>query len=281
MSEKATHDRLLGSTARWTAGVRARESLREDRLFNDLWAAALAGAEGQEWAEHRSGDDGVSIAIRTRFFDDFLQRVTGERSIQQVVLMAAGMDTRAFRLSWPKQTRLFELDQPQVLQYKGQILRSAGAQPASERHAIEVDLTGPWAETLITAGFDPHQTSAWLLEGFLHYLPIENITRMLDEITGLAAPGSWIGFDIINSSMLTSPWTRQLVETLADSGVPWIGTMDDPETFLATRGWKATLTLAGEGEANYGRWRYPVIPRMIPDMPRNWFVTAQKQAPNS
>src|SRR5215831_20798496 len=130
MSEKATHDHLLGSTARWTAGVRARESLREDRLFSDPWAAALAGVEGQEWAEYRSGDDGVSIAIRTRFFDDFLQHVTGEYAIRQIVLMAAGLDTRAFRLSWPEQTRLFELDQPQVLQYKERILRSAGAQPA-------------------------------------------------------------------------------------------------------------------------------------------------------
>jgi len=281
MPEKATHDHLLGSTARWSAGVRARESLREDRLFNDPWAAALAGVEGQEWAEYRSGDDGVSIAIRTRFFDDFLQRVTGEHAIRQVVLMAAGLDTRAFRLSWPEKTRFFELDQPQVLQYKEQILRSAGAQPACERHAIEVDLTGPWTETLITAGFDPHQPSAWLLEGFLHYLTNENIARMLNEITSLAAPGSWIGFDIINSAMLTSPWTRQWVETLADSGVPWIGTMDDPEDFLAKRGWKATLTLAGEKEANYGRWPYPVIPRTIPDMPRSWFVTAQKQGPNS
>ena len=81
--------------------------------------------------------------------------------------------------------------------------------------------------------------------------------------------------------MLTSPWTQQWVETLTNSGVPWIGTMDDPEAFLARRGWKARLTLAGEKEAHYGRWPYPVIPRTIPDMPRDWFVTAKKQAPNS
>jgi len=74
MSDKVLHDHVLGSTARWTAGVRAKESLREDCLFNDPWAAALAGKEGKEWAEHRSGDNGVSITVRTRFFDDFLQR---------------------------------------------------------------------------------------------------------------------------------------------------------------------------------------------------------------
>jgi methyltransferase (TIGR00027 family) len=277
MSDKVKNNNVLGSTARWTAGVRAKESLREDRLFNDPWAAALAGKEGQEWAEYRSGDNGVSITLRTRFFDDFLQRVTNVYAIRQIVLMAAGLDTRAFRLSWPEQTWLFELDQPQVLEYKEQVLSSAGAQPTSKRHTIAVDLTGPWTETLMKIGLDPQQPSAWLLEGFLEYLPNESITRILDDITSLAAPGSWLGFDVINSAMLTSKWTRQWVETLANSGTPWLGTMDNPEEFLATRGWKSTLTQAGEKDANYGRWPYPVLPHSLPDIPRNWFVTAQKQ----
>jgi methyltransferase (TIGR00027 family) len=112
MSENNPPDHVLGSTARWTAGVRAKESLREDRLFHDRWAAALAGKEGEEWVEHRSGDNGISITVRTRFLDDFLQRVTGQQAIRQVVLLAAGLDTRAFRLTWPEQTQLFELDHP-------------------------------------------------------------------------------------------------------------------------------------------------------------------------
>ena len=279
MSDKGTPD-LLGSTARWTAGVRARESLRQDRLFNDPWAAALAGTQGEEWAAHRAGDFGAStMTVRTRFFDDFLQRITDQHAIRQIVLMAVGLDTRAFRLSWPEQTRLFELDQPQVLKYKEQILSSAGAQPTCERHTLEVDLTGSWTEALIKTGFDPQQPSGWLLEGFLFYLPNESVTRILDEVTSLAAPGSWIGFDIINSITLTSPLTRPWVEMQANAGAPWIGTMDDPEDFLARRGWKATLTQIGETDANYGRWPYPVIPGTMPDMPREWLVTAQKQGP--
>ena len=85
-----------------------------------------------------------------------------------------------------------------------------------------------------------------------------------------------MGFDIINSAVLTSPWTRPWVEMQAQSGAPWIGTLDDPRGFLAVRGWKTTLTQAGQPEANHGRWRLPVIPVTLPDMPHNWFVTAQR-----
>jgi len=277
MPDKEVHNTLLGGTARWTAGVRAMASAREDRLFNDPWAAALAGAEGKEWAENPSGDNGVSIIVRTRFFDDYFQRIISTSDIRQVVLMATGLDTRAFRLPWPEGTKVFELDQPQVLQYKEQILSSAGAQPASKRHAIEVDLTGPWTDALIKAGFDPQQPSVWLLEGFFHYIPTESITHILDDITSQAAPGSWLGFDIINKAMLTSQWTRQFVEDLTKAGTPWIGTMDNPEDFLASRGWKATTYQPGEKEAHFGRWPYPVIPRIIPNIPRTWFVIAQKK----
>ncbi len=278
MSENPSPNHKLGLTARWTAGARAQESLREDRLFHDPWAATLAGQQGEEWVEHRSGDNGLSIVIRTRFFDDFLQRVTGQYAIRQVVLMAAGLDTRAFRLTWPEQTRIFELDQPQVLKDKEQVLTAAGAQSTCERKTLPINLINSWSESLPQAGFHSSQPSVWLLEGFLVYLREENITRILDEITHLASPGSWIGFDTINHTMLTSPWTRQWIEALTNAGTPWIGTLDDPEAFLAERGWKTTLTQTGEKEANYDRWPYPAIPQTLPDMPRYWFVTAQKNS---
>jgi methyltransferase (TIGR00027 family) len=269
-------DELLGATARWTAAVRAKESARQDRLFYDPWAAALAGQEGESWIEGRSEDSVAPIALRTRFFDDALQRMALQDGIRQVVLMAAGLDTRAFRLSWPAGTRLFELDQAPVLAYKERILGSAGAQPACERQTIEADLTAPWQERLVQAGFAPGCPSGWLLEGFLFYLPDDSLAHVLDEVTGMAAPGSWLGFDIVNRNTLTSPWTRQWIQMQADSGAPWIGWLDDPEGFLAARGWQASLTQPGEEGANFGRWAYPVIPRPLPDMPRSWYVVARR-----
>jgi len=267
---------MLGATAHWTAAVRARESEREDRLFNDPWAFSLAGTEGLEWVDNRSADSVIPIVLRTRFFDDFLVRIAVEKGIRQVVVMAAGLDTRAFRLAWPEPMRFFELDQGPVLEYKEQILRAAAAKPTCERHTIAVDLTASWEAALIEAGFDLRQPSGWLLEGFLFYLPTQDVTRLLDRVMNLSSLGSWIGFDIINSITLTSELTKRWVEMQSDAGAPWIGTMDDPQGFLSTRGWKATLLPLGAQEANYGRWPYPVIPATLPGMPHLWFVTGQK-----
>jgi methyltransferase (TIGR00027 family) len=274
MPGKITSNDLLGSTARWTASVRALETEREDRLFADPWAVALAGEAGRAWIEKRPADSVNPIIIRTRYFDDFLQRATSEEKVHQVVLVAAGLDTRAFQLNWPGETRIFELDQPSILADKDRILGSAGASPNCERHSIGIDLTTSWKEALIEGSFDPLLGSAWLLEGFLFYLTSENIRQILEIITDLAVPGSWLGFDIINSAMLTSDLTRKWVEMQAEAGAPWIGTMDDPLGFLAARGWVGSLTQAGAPEANYGRWSLPVIPTLMPGLPHNWFVTA-------
>jgi methyltransferase (TIGR00027 family) len=146
------------------------------------------------------------------------------------------------------------------------------------RRTIGVDLTGPWPEPLIAAGLDPHRPTVWLLECFLFYLANDRVTHILDAVTSLAAPGSWLGFDIINRVTLTSPLTRQWIEMQAKAAAPWIGSLDDPAGFLAARGWQATATPIGAPEANYGRWPYPVIPNTMPKLPHHWFVTALKDA---
>ena len=244
MSEKQIPD-LLSSTAYWTASVRSLESRRTDSLFNDPWAEALAGKTGAAWIEQRNEVSVLPIVLRTRYFDDFMQRVTAEEALRQVVLLGAGLDTRAYRLNWPQGTRYFELDQPGVLAHKSQILDQMGAKPNCLRQAIGADLNEPWQEFLLSAGFNRQLPSLWLLEGFLFYLPNESIIHLIDQVNQLSMVGSWLGFDIINSVMLTHPLTCSWVEMQAASGAPWIGTMNDPMSFLGELGWQASLSQAG------------------------------------
>jgi methyltransferase (TIGR00027 family) len=276
MLAKEASDHFLGSTAYWIAAVRAMEHARPDRLINDPWAEALSGEVGAAWIAGRTPESVLPIVLRTRYFDDFLQRISKEDNIRQIVLVAAGLDTRAFRLNWPAGTRIFEMDQAAVLEYKEQVLGSLGAKPACERHTIAADLTHPWKNGLLKAGFDPQLPSAWLLEGFLFYLPNESIISILEEAISLSSSGRWMCFDVMNSSTLNSPLTRTWIEMQAKNGAPFIGTLDNPQEFLSTRGWQAYLTQAGAPDANYGRWTFPVIPTDMPNMPHNWFVTAKK-----
>ena len=272
---KTKSDYQLGSTAYWTASVRAKESERTDGLFHDPWAMALAGEGGLSWMAGKTPESVIPIVLRTRFFDDFLQHVTNDLGIRQVVLLAAGLDTRAYRLNWPPGVRLIEVDQPDILAYKEAVLHEAGTQATCARTAVGADLTQPWTNNLLAHDFDPQVSTVWLLEGFLFYLPNDVIAHLLDAVTGLAVPGSWLAFDIVNSHVLTSPLTVKWVEMQAQAGAPWLGTMDDPVAYLAERGWTAVLTQAGAADAHYGRWPYPIIPVTMPNMPHNWYVTAR------
>jgi len=266
----------LGATAYWTAAVRALEHERADRLFFDPWAKALAGEIGAAWMAERSPESVVPIILRTRFFDDFLLRIVEHYVIHQVVLLAAGLDTRAYRLQWPQGMRFFELDQAEVMAYKEQVLGMAGAKPAGVRQSIPINLSGDWQAALLQHGFDPAQPAVWMLEGFLFYLAEADLVKILDAVCKLAAPGSWLGFDCINSLVLSSPYTLKWVDMQAAQGAPWIGALDDPLGFLAARGWKADMTQAGAPEADHGRWTLPVLPVLMPGMPHNWYVTARK-----
>ena len=283
MSSDDSAKGALASTACWMAAVRARESECANHLFSDPWAALLAGQAGQVWVDRAAEirpESAPVLVVRTKFFDDFLLRAITQHQVRQVVLVAAGMDTRAFRLPSPEGTRLFELDQPEVLVQKELLLSSAGASPTCWRQTIEIDLREPWADALHLAGFDPLQRSVWLVEGLLRYLPLSSVIRLLEIITNLSASDSWLGFDVVNRDMLVSPQDSLLGEFLEKSDIPWVSSMDEPEALLAEHGWTATVVQFGEESANFGRWPYPIAPHSVLGIPRQFFVTAT-YTPNS
>lgn len=277
----------VGLTSRWVAAARARESERADRLFDDPLAAAPAGPEGFAWLNRMEPvtlpgapgpglGPGLYVTVRTRFFDDFLLGASRSIGTRQVVLVAAGMDARAFRLDWPPRTRLYELDRPDVLFAKDAVVDHLGIQPSCERHMVGVDLEQPWAQALRDAGYKVQEPSVWLIEGLLFYLSPTTVRTLLEAISSLASEGSRLGMDLVNRELLTSPVMWPLLGIFARRGVVGRFGTDDPETLLADHGWEAGVTQPGERGANYGRWPYPVVQRNIPGVPRLFLVRARR-----
>jgi methyltransferase (TIGR00027 family) len=273
----------VGLTSRWVAAARARESERLERLFDDPLAAALAGSEGFAWLDHMEraqpwGQPALYVVVRTRFFDDFLLHASWGTGARQVVLLAAGMDARAFRLDWPPRTRLYELDRPEVIDAKDAIASSAGAHPTCERWAIGVDLGRPsWPEALLSADeYEAQEPSVWLAEGLLFYMTEAATRTLLGGASVLAAPRSRLGADLVNRDLLTSPVMWPLLGTLSRHGAPGRFGTNYPEALFAEHGWEAEVIQPGEREANYGRWPYPVAPRRMPGVPRLFLVRGQR-----
>ncbi|MEZ0072039.1 SAM-dependent methyltransferase [Planotetraspora sp. GP83] len=275
-------------TALLTAALRAAETLREDRLYEDPYAARLAGEAGLGLlAEIRAATFPPNAprslpstpdynAIRTRFFDDYLQEAVRNPAVRQVVLAPAGMDSRAYRLDWPRDTRFFEVDRPSVLAFKDERLR--GAAPRVAPRAVAADLTSPdWEERLIAAGYAPDEPSVWLLEGLLYYIPEEDTRRMLARVAALSRPGSLIAADLVNAAALTLPHMRELLEVFAGWGCPWVFGSDTPEQLFAEVGFDVRAVQPGEPGADFGRWPDPVPDRSVPDVRRVFFVHGHRR----
>jgi methyltransferase (TIGR00027 family) len=230
-------------TARMMAAMRAHESSRPEPLFVDQLAAHLAGEAAFRQVEQQlAPQDQAYVAVRTRFFDDFLQK----NPIPQVVLLAAGLDTRAYRMPWPPETHLYELDQAEVIGYKANLL--ADVVPTCHHHLLAADLTQPWAGLLLTAGYEPKLPSIWLIEGLLMYLTPGQVETLLETVATLTCDGSYLAADCVSVASLDYEPYR---------GYFQFGS-DQPEALLATYGWQATATQPGEPNANFDR--YPWLP---------------------
>jgi methyltransferase (TIGR00027 family) len=279
----------VGATSRWIAAARALETECQTPLFSDPYGRELAGDDGFALlAEMRraAGPTGAPdvpngpvlyLSLRTRFLDDALMAAMRDQGISQVVILAAGMDTRAFRLPWPQDVVIYELDRHDVFDLKEPVLAQRGATTSCTRHVIRIDLAQEdWVPRLLAAGFDRARPAAFLAEGLLMYLTPEDADRVIASVTSIAADGSWIGMDVVNRDMLESPLTAAYMKRLADLGVPWLFSMPDPEVYFARQGWHATAVSPGDPDASFGRWPFPVLPRAVPGIPRTYFVVATK-----
>ena len=268
-------------TARWAAAQRARESERPDHLFTDPLARALAGEEGMtafqmsERYNPRHEDTAKYIAIRIRFFDEIAQRVAAE-GVRQVVLLAAGMDARAYRISWPDGTRVYELDHPELLAIKEGILQREGLAPKCPRLTLGTNLEHDWGHLLTNAGFTPVEASVWLIEGLFYYLDEAAVDHVLTEVSKLAAPGSVLVSDLVSRSLLTSPWMRDFLKAMEERGMGWRFGTDDPTGLFAGYGWQAEVKHPDEEGVKYDPQRFPASPAEQPGGSRSFFVLARR-----
>ena len=190
----------VGATALFVAASRALEANKPDPLVVDPYAEMFCRAVGGEWADVLDGKAPENKlvsefghhfvnyqAARTKFFDTYFYGAA-DAGVRQIVIPAAGLDSRAYRLAWPTGTVVYELDQPQVLEFKGDVLRRSGESPTAERREIAVDLRDDWQGALLGSGFDPASPSAWLVEGLLVYLPASAQGELFAGINQLAAP---------------------------------------------------------------------------------------------
>jgi methyltransferase (TIGR00027 family) len=259
----------VGKTALGVAAVRARESRRPDRLFDDPYAQAFLDAAPGVLPDEAVLERGLAASgpmaslgavfyahgvLRTRFFDDYLLAAADARQCVQVVLLAAGLDTRAFRLAWPDGVRLFEVDLPDVLNFKQRVLADQAARSPCERVIVPADLRGNWSPTLIAAGFRETAPTAWLAEGLLIYLSADETAGMLTTVGELSAPGSQLAFEhgaMATDSLLTRART---MPAMAEYTTLWQGGLGtDAPSWLTEHGWRVHTHNRATLAASYSR----------------------------
>jgi methyltransferase (TIGR00027 family) len=292
----------VGSTAVLVAAARAAETERADRLINDphakllvsgagtgIWDAMFDPAVSGRLAE---ADPEVAAiyahmgnyqAVRTHFFDAFFDTAVAA-GIRQVVILASGLDSRAYRIEWPTGTDVFEIDQPKVLEYKTQKLAEHGVQPSATLHHVPVDLRFDWPAALTAAGFDTAKPTAWLAEGLLMYLPSDAQDRLFENVTALSAPGSRIAAETAgkHADDRREEMRKRFERISKELGIDKVMdiqnlTYNDPDRtnladWLNDAGWEATELRSTQEMRRLGRWID--VPMAQDDDAFSTFVTA-------
>jgi len=293
----------VGTTAVMVAAARAAETARDNPLIHDPYAKVLvdgagtgawgfmlddefvakvadADAEAAAVFEHMSAYQ----AVRTHFFDDFFAKAVAA-GIRQIVILASGLDSRAYRLQWPAGATVYEIDQPKVLEYKTATLDEHGVSPKAVRRVVPIDLRFDWPTALREAGFDASAPTAWLAEGLLMYLPAEAQDRLFEQLTELSATGSRIAAETMG---VQADERREQMRERFERIAAQLGMEDtlnvqeliyndrhraDVAEWLAEHGWASTAVSSQDEMRRLGRL---VEFELSDDRAFSVFVTAQK-----
>ncbi|MGH3249780.1 MAG: SAM-dependent methyltransferase [Trebonia sp.] len=260
----------VGLTALGAAAMRALEGHHAEPLVRDPYAAAfVSAAAGQLPApiavtpDEAAADPGFPwfglahyMAVRSRFFDDFLSLAT-RAGLRQTVILAAGLDTRAFRLDWMPGATVYEIDVPMVLGFKDSVLAGQGAAVRCDRRTVTADLRANWPAEVREAGFDPAAPTAWLAEGLFPYLTDEALDVLLGRVHELSAPGSRIVAEHVPSgtSAIGGSVKREIASRAGEELTTiWVaGQQHDPASWLLGHGWTTGVSRVSWVAEAYGR----------------------------
>jgi methyltransferase (TIGR00027 family) len=251
----------VGATATMVAAGRAMATKDPRGLINDPFAEPLVRAVGVDFfTKMMDGEldlDAIEnatpvriqamidgMAVRTKYFDDYFINAT-RTGVRQVVILASGLDSRAYRLPWPAGTVVYEIDQPHVIEFKTTTLAGIGAEPTAIRRTIPVDLRADWPAALQAAGLDTTAPTAWLAEGLLIYLPPEAQDRLFDNITALSMPGSTIATEFVPGIIdFDADRVREMSGSFRDHGIDidmaslvYAGERNHVVDYLGTQAW--------------------------------------------
>lgn len=260
----------VGATATMVAAARAMATRDPRRLIDDPFAEPLVRAVGIPFFVDMIdgkldtspfGDAGpervqamiAGMAMRTKFFDEYLIRAAAS-GIRQVVILASGLDSRAYRLPWPDGTAVYEVDQPAVIEFKASTLADLGAVPAAQVRTVGIDLREDWPAALRSTGFDPSAPTAWLVEGLLIYLPPDSQDRLLDTIGALSVPGSTIGTESVPGlADFDAGRAREMAAKMRERGMDldmpsliYPGPRNSVVDYLSHGGWDVDAVPGGE-----------------------------------
>ena len=262
----------VGAMATMAAAQRALASSGPHPLIDDPFAAPLVRAVGVDFltrlvnGQIQNPDSqrmAQRVAVRTRFYDQFFSDAT-EKGIRQAVILAAGLDARAYRLPWPPGTVVYEIDVPQVTEFKSSTLQSLGAEPTVERRTVAVDLRDDWPAALWAAGFDPDAAAAWSAEGLLIYLPPDAQDALFDRITAFSGTGSQLATEFVPDTAIFADgslhrFDQQMSQLGFDTNFSELvcqGERSHIIEYLTGRGWQVAPRTVGELHAANG-FDYP------------------------
>ncbi|GAB7143494.1 class I SAM-dependent methyltransferase [Mycobacterium riyadhense] len=299
----------VGATALGVAAARAAETESDNPLISDPFARVFVDAAGDGmWSmfanpELLAGATDIEpevrarvqlmidfMATRTAFFDEFFLHAA-DAGVRQVVILASGLDSRAWRLPWPHGTVVYELDQPRVLEFKTATLRQHGAHPTSTLVSIPIDLRQDWPKALQEAGFDASRPSVWSAEGLVRYLPARAQDLLFERVNALSPAGSWLASNVPAEGFLDPDRLQRqredmqrmraaaarLVNTeITDYEDLWYAEERTPVAdWLGDHGWSVSATTFADLMSRYGR----SFPEDLEDLiPPTLFVSAQRTA---